>query len=55
MHRVLRDIARQHGVMALYNGLFPTLLRTFPSTGALFVAYEYSKQYMELSADRFGL
>ena len=31
------------GVAALYKGLGPTLLRTFPATGALFVAYEYTK------------
>ncbi len=39
-------IMRQEGVMALYNGLLPTLLRTFPATGALFCAVEYSKKFM---------
>jgi solute carrier family 25 ornithine transporter 2/15 len=55
MHRVLRQIVRQHGFGALYNGLWPTLLRTFPSTGALFVAYEYGKQYLEFGADHLLL
>ena len=32
--------------MALYKGLGPSLLRTFPATGALFVAYEYTKLYL---------
>lgn len=41
---VLKDLVRKDGVLALYNGLLPTVLRTFPSTGALFVAYEYTRK-----------
>lgn len=41
---VTRDLIRKEGPMALYNGLLPTVLRTFPSTGALFVAYEYTRK-----------
>ena len=37
------DCFYTEGVAALYKGLGPTLLRTFPATGALFVAYEYTK------------
>lgn len=37
------------GVMALYNGLKPTLVRTVPATAALFVVYEYSKKFMHQS------
>ncbi|ODN00340.1 Mitochondrial ornithine transporter 1 [Orchesella cincta] len=40
----LKDIIRHEGVKALYNGLGPTLIRTFPATGALFLAYEYTKK-----------
>ena len=40
------NIARSEGALALYNGLTPTLIRTFPATGALFFAYEYSKKLM---------
>lgn len=40
------EIYRREGPLALYNGLLPTLLRTFPATGALFFAYEYSKKFM---------
>ncbi len=40
------SIYRSEGILALYNGLTPTLLRTFPATGALFFAYEYSKKFM---------
>ena len=32
------------GILALYKGLGPTLLRTFPATGALFLAYETVKK-----------
>lgn len=46
MLTVLLTIVRTEGVRALYRGLGPTLLRTFPSSGALFVAYEYSRQLM---------
>ena len=40
------DIYRREGLAALYSGLTPTVLRTFPATGALFFAYEYSKKFM---------
>jgi len=44
--RTALDIYKQEGILALYNGLTPTLIRTFPATGALFFAYEYSKKFM---------
>ena len=44
MLRVMRTILQKEGVMALYNGLGPTLLRTFPATGVLFLAYELTKK-----------
>jgi len=46
MIRMLLRIARTEGVMTLYSGLGPTVIRTFPSTGALFLAYETSKKLM---------
>ncbi|XP_053561008.1 mitochondrial ornithine transporter 1 [Bombina bombina] len=39
-------ILRKEGVLALYSGLKPTLIRAFPANGALFVAYEYSRKMM---------
>ena len=51
LFRAGMEIIRKEGVMALYNGLTPTLIRTFPATGALFFAYEYTKKLMhQLSA-----
>lgn len=41
------------GVMALYNGLGPTVIRTFPGTGALFLAYETSRKVMNEFCDKF--
>jgi solute carrier family 25 ornithine transporter 2/15 len=41
------DIYKREGILALYNGLTPTVIRTFPATGALFFAYEYSKKFMQ--------
>uniref|UniRef100_T1J1Q4 40S ribosomal protein S3 n=1 Tax=Strigamia maritima TaxID=126957 RepID=T1J1Q4_STRMM len=48
---VLKRIVRQEGIRALYSGLGPTLVRTIPATGALFVAFEYSKKYMHAWTD----
>jgi len=44
MLKLMSDIYRTEGLLALYNGLGPTVLRTFPATGALFLAYETSKK-----------
>ncbi|XP_041947066.1 mitochondrial ornithine transporter 1-like [Alosa sapidissima] len=40
----LAKIIRTEGFVALYSGLTPTVLRAFPSNGALFLAYELTKQ-----------
>ena len=55
MTKVLVSVVKKEGIGGLYKGLAPTLLRTFPSTGALFVAYEYSKHYMTKGAQSIGL
>lgn len=39
------------GASTLYKGYGPTILRTFPACGALFVAFEYSKKYMHQFID----
>lgn len=41
------EIIRKEGVLALYNGLTPSIFRTIPATSFLFLAYEYSKKFME--------
>ena len=46
MFRAGYQIVKTEGLMALYNGLLPSLIRTFPATGALFCALEYSKKIM---------
>ncbi|KAK8722485.1 hypothetical protein OTU49_012243 [Cherax quadricarinatus] len=46
MSKVLLGIFRNEGILALYNGLGPTVLRTFPATGALFLAYEGTKKLL---------
>jgi len=46
MLTVMADILKKEGLARLYSGLGPTLLRTFPATGALFLAYETSKKWM---------
>ncbi|XP_055331793.1 mitochondrial ornithine transporter 1-like [Paramacrobiotus metropolitanus] len=43
----LITIAKTEGVLALYNGLTPTLIRTFPASGILFVVYEFTKSSLE--------
>ena len=47
-----RAIYRAEGAMAFYNGLLPTVLRTFPATGALFLAYETTKKLMHEAFDK---
>ncbi|XP_046816962.1 mitochondrial ornithine transporter 1 [Vespa crabro] len=41
---VMKDIIKQEGIGALYNGLKPTLIRTIPATAMLFITYEYTKK-----------
>ncbi|XP_072302431.1 solute carrier family 25 member 15b [Eucyclogobius newberryi] len=44
--KTLMTIARTEGVRALYSGLTPTMVRTFPANGALFLGYEASRKFM---------
>ncbi|KAF6778143.1 hypothetical protein AHF37_02429 [Paragonimus kellicotti] len=44
MFKLLVRVARHEGIGALYRGLGPTLLRTFPASGALFVAVEWTRK-----------
>merc|ERR1712150_339373 len=47
---VLTTLPRQEGWLTLYCGLGPTVLRAFPATGALFLAYETTKKVFTQSA-----
>lgn len=40
------DISRREGVLFLYSGLRPTLIRTVPATGVLFLSYEWTKKVL---------
>lgn len=42
----LVHITRNEGILALYNGLKPTLVRTIPATAVLFLTYEYTKKFL---------
>ncbi|XP_037543464.1 solute carrier family 25 member 15b [Nematolebias whitei] len=44
--RTFMTIAHTEGVRALYSGLTPTMVRTFPANGALFLGYEASRKLM---------
>ena len=44
--QVIQMLAREGGLSAFYRGIGPTLFRSFPANGALFLSYEYSKQLM---------
>ncbi|CAJ1065127.1 mitochondrial ornithine transporter 1-like [Xyrichtys novacula] len=44
--KTLIGVIRTGGFSALYSGLTPTLIRTFPANGALFLAYEFSRKFM---------
>lgn len=45
-------VVRNEGVKPLYSGLTPTMIRTFPANGALFLAYEVSRKAM---MEKFGV
>ena len=47
MYRMMAEIIKQDGIKGLYRGLGPSLLRTFPATGALFLAYEMTKRSLQ--------
>ncbi|XP_002733843.1 mitochondrial ornithine transporter 1-like [Saccoglossus kowalevskii] len=44
----LKTIIRTEGIGALYNGVVPCVLRSFPANGALFVAYEWTRKHLIL-------
>jgi len=41
-----RMLLNEGGVLAFYSGIGPTLVRAFPACAALFVGYEYSKDFL---------
>ena len=43
----LFKIARERGVVGLYGGLGPTLLRAFPANAALFLGVETGKKFFD--------
>lgn len=45
-----RKIKSEYGIIGFYRGLGPTLLRTFPATGALFLAVENTKRFLNANA-----
>ncbi|KAI5089051.1 hypothetical protein C0J45_20459, partial [Silurus meridionalis] len=46
-YKIFTHIFRTEGsVRALYSGLTPTMIRTFPANGALFMGYEASRKLM---------
>ncbi|XP_053313740.1 mitochondrial ornithine transporter 1-like [Spea bombifrons] len=45
------SIVRNEGMLALYSGLKPTLIRAFPANGVLFLTYEYSRKFMMKQMD----
>lgn len=45
---VLRAIARQEGVAALFNGLLLTLCKQAPQGAITFLTYELAKRFLEL-------
>lgn len=44
---MLFKIARERGVLGLYSGLGPTLLRAFPANAALFLGVEMGKRFFD--------
>lgn len=40
------EIIRKEGILALYNGLLPSILRTIPASATLFWSYEYCRKIL---------
>ena len=38
--QLIKNTYRVQGITGFYRGLVPTIVRTFPATGVLFVVYE---------------
>ncbi|XP_058063609.1 mitochondrial ornithine transporter 1 [Anopheles bellator] len=51
MTSVAITIFRNEGLLAFYNGLVPTIVRTIPATAVLFVVYEYTKRTLSKLLD----
>jgi len=51
MLKMMHTIYKTEGVGALYNGLGATLIRTFISSGVLFLAFEYTKKVIHSAVD----
>lgn len=49
---VLGTLLRQEGVLALYKGLVPVLLRAFPANAACFLGYEATKTTLSRLSDQ---
>ncbi|XP_063813113.1 mitochondrial ornithine transporter 1-like [Pseudophryne corroboree] len=45
------SIVKNEGILMLYSGLKPTLIRAVPANGALFLAYEYSRKILMQQMD----
>ncbi|XP_075055148.1 mitochondrial ornithine transporter 1-like [Mixophyes fleayi] len=45
------SIVKNEGILMLYSGLKPTLIRAVPANGSLFLAYEYSRKLMMQQID----
>nr|XP_057935400.1 solute carrier family 25 member 15a [Doryrhamphus excisus] len=44
--KTFMGIVHKEGFSALYSGLTPTMIRTFPANGALFLAYELTRKIL---------
>ncbi|XP_073832843.1 mitochondrial ornithine transporter 1-like [Musca autumnalis] len=49
--KISKDILRKDGYLAFYSGILPSIFRTIPSTGALYLVYENLKKTKESPAD----
>jgi len=49
MFSVGLDVVRQQGILGLYSGLLPSVIRTIPATATLFLVYENTKKLLNNS------
>jgi solute carrier family 25 carnitine/acylcarnitine transporter 20/29 len=46
LRQCIRDVYREEGIRAFYRGFTPSLMRSFPTNGAAFVAAELALHYL---------
>jgi hypothetical protein len=48
----LMHLVKEEGLISLYRGLKPEMLKVIPMVGTMFVVYEWSKEMLDVKHNR---